>query len=81
MSNNQPVFEIRYGSIKATAWLNQGEHGEYHTVEVSRIYKDSSGEWQRTSSFRLSDLPKVEKVTADAYRRIYELRAAEAEAA
>lgn len=74
---NKPVSEIRYGAIKATIWENQHENGNFFSIDIYRIYKDAQGQWQKTTSFSLSDLPKVEKVAEDAYREIYRLRGAE----
>ena len=71
---NKPIIEVKYGNIKATAWLNHGEKGEFFSIDVSRLYKDQSDQWQRSSSFGLADLPIVEKVAADAFRAIHQHR-------
>lgn len=78
--SNKPVIEIKYGSIKASAWLNHGEKGEFFTIDVSRLYKDQNDQWQRSSSFGLADLPIMEKVAADAFRAIHQHRASRGDA-
>ena len=78
---NKPIIEVKYGNIKATAWLNQGEKGEFFSIDVSRLYKDQSDQWQRSSSFGVNDLPLVEKVAADAFRAIHQHRANSVESA
>lgn len=70
--SNKPLKKFAAGGVVATIWENSGKNkdGEkytYHTVNVDRSYKDSDDEWQKTSSFRLNDLPKVELVSREAY--------------
>ena len=63
-STNKPIIEVKYSNIKATAWLNEGEKGEFFSIDVSRLFRDQSGHWQQSSNFGLADLPIVEKVAA-----------------
>jgi len=70
----KPVSEIQYGVIKATIWEHHHDPSSFFTVDIYRIYKDANNKWKKTYNFNLSDLPKVEKVAADAYREIYVYR-------
>lgn len=54
---NQPIKKFRLGLITATIWDNDG----FHSVDLSRSYKDQSGIWQNTTSFAQSDLLNVAK--------------------
>lgn len=58
---NRPVRVLRFGSVKATVWLNQTAAGPRHAVTVARRYRDDQGEWQNTGSFGLSDLLPLAK--------------------
>ena len=71
-SQNMPVKKFRAGAISATVWENQnkskqGEVISYKSVSFERNYKDANGEWQKTSSLRMSDLPKAALVINKAY--------------
>ncbi len=60
------------GAISAVVWSNKGkndkgEDTEYSTISIERRYKDKNDEWQSTSSFRVTDLPKVALVANKAY--------------
>jgi hypothetical protein len=71
-SKNQPVKKFRAGAISATVWENQaqnqkGEIISFKSVSFDRSYKDANGEWQKTSSLRMSDLPRAALVINKAY--------------
>lgn len=63
----KPAFEVRLGRIKATLWENYGEHGEFYSTTVSRLYKDANGKWQQSDSFSRDDLPVLQKALDLAY--------------
>lgn len=72
---NLPEKKFRAGAISATVWLNHGqrangEESEFRTVALERSYLDKSGQWQSTSSFRVSDLPKACIVIQKAYEHL-----------
>lgn len=50
---------IRVGAIDITIWTNDGSNGSYRTVTINRSYKDASGTWQKSQTFRANDIPKV----------------------
>ena len=54
---NTPAHKVRLGLITATIWDNNG----FHSVDLSRSYKDQNGDWQSTTSFAHSDLLNVTK--------------------
>ncbi|MBU1199438.1 MAG: hypothetical protein KKF46_01180 [Nanoarchaeota archaeon] len=71
-TGNLPVKKFRAGAISATVWENQnkskqGEVISYKSVSFERNYKDANGQWQKTSSLRMSDLPKAALVINKAY--------------
>ena len=54
---NQPAYKVRLGLITATVWDNDG----FHSVDLSRAYRDNDGNSQNTSSFAQGDLLNVAK--------------------
>jgi len=71
-SGNLPIKKFKAGAISATIWENQskskqGEAITYKSVSFERNYKDANGQWQKTSSLRMSDLPKAALVINKAY--------------
>jgi len=71
MSKQQPIHEIRLGTIKATIWENRTDAGVRHNVNVSRLYKDGD-QWKQTDGFGRNDLPLVAKVADLAHTWIFE---------
>lgn len=67
----KPIHEIRLGSIKAAIWENRSGNSFWHSVTVSRLYKDGD-EWKRTESFGRDDLPLISKVADLAHTWIFE---------
>jgi hypothetical protein len=68
---NKPVHEIRLGTIKASLWTNETEHGTRYNVTVSRLYR-ADNQWKTTESFGRDDLPLVCKVMNLAHTWIFE---------
>lgn len=68
---NQPVHEVRMGTIKATIWENETSVGIRYNVNVSRIYKEGE-QWKQTEGFGRDDLPLLAKVVDLAHTWIFE---------
>ena len=72
-TNNKPEKVFRSGAVQATVWVNESEKDgssekfEYKTVSLDRSFKDKNGAWQKTNSFRMSDVPRAELVLRKAY--------------
>ncbi len=67
-----PEKKFRAGAISATVWSNDrvsktGEAINMSTVALERSYKDKEGNWKRTNSLTLNDLPKAALVLNKAY--------------
>ncbi|RJQ17601.1 hypothetical protein C4573_01325 [Candidatus Woesearchaeota archaeon] len=66
-----PEKTFRASPVSATIWTNEferdGKQSTYQTVVVERSYKDKNNAWQKTSTFRIADLPKVALVVTKAY--------------
>ncbi len=70
-TKNQPVQEIRMGLIKAVVWANPTKsNGIMHNVTLSRIYRDTNGDWQETQSLGRNDLLLAAKVLDAAHTYI-----------
>ena len=66
----QPEKKFRAGGVSATIWQNASEKGTYATVTLSRSYVDKDNNWKETSSYKVTDLPKVALVLAKAYEHL-----------
>ena len=75
-----PVHEVRAGRIRATVWANPSEKGVWHTVTLSRLYKDGD-EWKDSQSFGRDDLLLLAKVIDKAHSWIIDQIAQELEPA
>lgn len=66
MPKQQPVHEVRLGSIKAAIWENRTDTGTRYNVTLARIYKDGE-QWKSTDSFGRDDLLLLAKVADQAH--------------
>lgn len=66
----QPVFEIRFGLIKASIWKNQTRSGTRHNVTVTRLYRNGDV-WKESTHYGRDDLLVVAKVLDLAHTWIY----------
>lgn len=66
MEKQKPIHEVQYGAIKATVWKNQTEHGVFHNVTLSRVYRKDD-QWKTTDSFGRDDLLTAAKALWDAH--------------
>lgn len=66
--SNSPIETKRAGPIKATIWENQNEKGQtYHSVTITRTYRDGDGDWKETGQHFTEHLPMVQHVASQAY--------------
>ena len=71
--SNAPFETKRAGAIKAAIWENQNEKGQtYHTVVLSRTYRDGQGDWKETNQLFTEHLPLARVVSDQAYAFIHE---------
>ena len=69
----QPVKKINVGAVNLAIWRNDvrfakdGDSKVMYSVTVERRYKDQSGAWQGSGSFRLNDIPKLRLLLGNAY--------------
>ena len=70
----QPVETIRDGSLKATIWQNEGDHGPYYTTTLAKTYEDRAGKPQDTHSFTGPELLRIAELARTAYARSVSLR-------
>ena len=76
MSAKKPVHEFRLGRIRAAIWENDSASGPFHSVTLSRLYKDEAGQWADSASFDRDDLLLIAKLADQAHTWIYEQRSA-----
>ena len=70
---NLPAKTIQVGLVKATIWRNTNDKATFFSTVLSRSYRDAEGNWHQTDSFRIDDLPVVEKVVALAFEAVVAL--------
>ena len=70
MAKQQPVHEIRLGSMKAAIWENRTYNGIPYNATLARIYKDGE-QWKSTDSFGRDDLLLLAKVIDRAHSWIF----------
>lgn len=65
---------ISAGGVSAVIWNNKkemnGQEIDMKTVSVQRTYKDKNGDWKHSTSFRITDIPKVRLVLDKAYEQL-----------
>lgn len=54
-SDNQPVHKIRYGTLSASIWRQEGDKGPMFNVSFQRSYKEGES-WKTSTSFGRNDL-------------------------
>ena len=72
MERQRPAHVIRLGRIKAVIWANSGLNGVWYSVQVARVYKDQSGQWQQSDSFGRDDLLLAGKALDQAHTWVCE---------
>ena len=72
----QPVKKMNIGAVNLAIWRNDvrfgrdGDSRVMYSVSVERRYKDQSGTWQGSGSFRLNDIPKLKLLLEKAYEHL-----------
>lgn len=67
---NKPIDSIRDGDLKATIWKNLGEKGTFYSVDISRTYQGSDGNYHDSHSFSGAELLRVSRLADIAYTEI-----------
>lgn len=73
---NPPVKKIAVGNIRVNLWENkriteEGEEVSFQSVSLERTYKDKDNKWQSTTSFKLSDIPKIRLALDELYKQVF----------
>jgi hypothetical protein len=58
----QPAHKIRSGALTLTVWKNDGENGPWHSITISRSYKNKEAQWAESDSFGQDDLLRLAKL-------------------
>ena len=75
VTKNSPERKFRASPISATIWSNEvtssdGQTNVFRTINLERTYKDKEGNWKKTNSLRVNDLPKAILVLNKSYEFI-----------
>ena len=65
MEKKKPVKKFFLGDVTAAIWENESQGGTFHSVTLTRRYKEGET-FRDSSSFGLFDLPKLIQVAARA---------------
>jgi len=65
-SANAPIHTIRHRRLRASIWQNRTDTGVFHSVTVTRGYKDGET-WKDSHSFGYDDLTIVAKLLLDCH--------------
>ena len=80
---SQPEITFRHGLCSASIYENEfnrdGEKLTVRSVSFQRSYLDKDGNWQRTNSLKVNDIPKAVLVLNKAYEFLTSNSFAEAE--
>jgi hypothetical protein len=74
---SSPAHKIRIGALQATIWRNQGEKGNWYSVQLTRGYKTDDG-WRETDYLGYDDLLAAGKLLDMAHTWIMHQLAADA---
>jgi hypothetical protein len=72
-TKNNPVAQLRYGSISAAIWRNDSDKGSFYNVTFQRTYKDAD-QLKNAQSFGRDDLLILAKLADLAHSKIFELQ-------
>ena len=78
MDKSKPAAKLRYGSVSAAVWQNQGDKGSFYNVTFQRTYKEGES-FKNTQSFGRDDLLVVAKLADLAHTKIHDLQQTESE--
>lgn len=72
-NKNKPVKVFRAGGVQASVFENEQKDNGGRTFRSSRVvlgrsYQDREGNWKKTNSFGITDLPKAILVLEEAHR-------------
>ena len=76
MEKTRPVFEIRFGLIKASIWHNMTRAGERFNVTLTRLFRNGDV-WSQSSHLGRDDLLVAAKILDMAHTWIYQQDKAE----
>ena len=58
---NPPAHVVRFGSVRACVWQNDGGGRAWYQVTVNRLYKGEDGRWHSTDRFGYAHLLPLRK--------------------
>ncbi|WP_125133738.1 hypothetical protein [Falsiruegeria mediterranea] len=73
--SNEPFATITDGLIKAKIWKTSGPKGNFYSVDITRSFRDPSGQWKKAHSFSGAELLRVSNLAQRAYNMILEFKA------
>ncbi|MGM5483249.1 MAG: hypothetical protein ACQESF_07335 [Nanobdellota archaeon] len=68
-----PLKSFKAIPVRVTIWenpTNKEDNSTFKSISLDRVYKDKQGEWQKSNTLRVSDLPKAAVVLNKAYEYI-----------
>lgn len=53
----QPVFKHRMAGFEGSVWKNSGDKSDFYSIQITRGFKNSKGEYRNTSSYSPNEVP------------------------
>lgn len=63
----EPEKRLHDRGLELALWRNDGEYGPTYSGKLSRSYRDSEGEWQKTQTLREQDMLVVPGLVSRGY--------------
>jgi len=59
IDNSKRPTHYKNFPIDVSLWENKSKNNVFYTFNIQRVYKDKNNKWKNTSTFRISDIPKI----------------------
>lgn len=67
---SRPVHVVRFGSVRASIWVNETQNGSMHSVTVTRSFKEGD-DWHDSTSFAREEILLASKALDEAHSWIH----------
>lgn len=72
-SRQPPAATLIAGRLRVVIWENESKEGKWHSLTLTRSYKDSKGNWQQAATLSRDDTLAAAELLRLAYHKILEL--------
>ena len=66
-AKTKPVKHCTLGNVAVAVWKNQSQNGnDWFQVDISKRYRDESGDWKNSNRYRDADIPVLKHLLDEA---------------